>query len=171
MAQDVEAGEQKDLVRLQARQQLFVLSALIVIYAAVPTVMAADFILQLAFGRASSLGAPTIDANALVQFVNPLASAKGSVLEALHKLILPLAALFLGANFAMLRNGRLSAWLFLIPLVGTVSALLAASLLDAFQSAEMKVKYTGLPTLFRDVASNLGIVMMLLIGHNLGKQQ
>ena len=51
-----------------------------------------------------------------------------------------------------------------------IAALLAASLLDAFQSVEIKARYAGLPTLFRDVASNLGIVMMLLIGQTLGKQ-
>ena len=171
MAQDIDVGKPNNFARLQARQQLIVLTALIAIYAALPVVMAIDFVWQLAYGRASAPGTLIIDANALVQFANPLASAKGSVLEALHKLILPLAALFLGANFLMLRNGRLALWLFLVPLLGTICALLAASLLDAFQSAEIKVKYPGLATLFRDVASNLGVVMMLLIGQNLGSRQ
>ncbi len=169
MAQEVEAGEQQNFIRIQGRQQLFVLTALITIYAALPVVLATDFILQLAFDPASAVK-PVVDTNALIEFVNPLASAKGGVLEALHKLILPLAALFLGANFNMLRSGRLAAWLFLVPLLGTIAALLGASLLDAFQSVEIRVKYTGLPTLFRDVASNLGIVMMLLVGQSLGKQ-
>lgn len=169
MAQDVEGAERQSFVRIQGRQQLFVLTALITIYAALPVVLAADFILQLAFDPASKIK-PVIDTNALIEFVHPLASIQGGVLEALHKLILPLAALFLGANFSMLRNGRLAAWLFLVPLLGAIAALLCASLLDAFQSVEIKVKYMGLPTLFRDVASNLGVVMMLLIGQSLGRE-
>lgn len=155
--------------RLQARQQLIVLTVLVAIYAALPIVLASDFVWQLAFGRAASgAGDPLIDVNPLIEFVNPLASAKGSVLEVLHKLILPLAALFLGANFASLGSRRLAAWLFLVPLVGTIAALLGASLLDAFPSVEIKLKYTGLPPLLRDVASNLGVVMMLLVGQSIG---
>jgi hypothetical protein len=168
MAQDLDAGDAQGFARLQGRQQLFVLAALITVYAALPVVLVTDFILQLASGPAGAK--PVIDTNALIEFVNPLASAKGSVLEVLHKLVLPLAALFLGANFSMLRNGRVAAWLFLVPLLGTIAALLAASLLDAFQAVVIKARYAGLPTLFRDVASNLGIVMMLLIGQTLGKQ-
>ena len=157
------------LARLHARQQLIVLTVLVAIYAALPIVLATDFVWQLAFGRAASgAGNALIDVNPLIDFVNPLASAKGSVLEALHKLILPLAALFLGANFVSVGNGRLATWLFLVPLVGTIAALLGASLLDAFPSVEIKLKYTGLPPLLRDVASNLGVVMMLLIGQNIG---
>ena len=171
MAHDLHIGEQSGLARMHSRQQLIVLTALIAIYSALPVALAADFIFQLAFGRASSTSStPVIDTNALIEFVHPLANGEGGVLEALHKLILPLAALFLGANFSILKKSRLAAWLFLVPLLGTVAGLLSASLVDAFASSEIQGKYPGLSTLFRDVASNLGIVMMLLIGQSLGKQ-
>lgn len=171
MADGVGVEDQKDiLARLQGRQQLIVLTVLITAYAALPVAMAIDFVLQIAFGLPSSTGKPTIDVNPLIAFAGPLVSREGGVLEVLHKLVLPLAALFLGANATMLRNSRLAAWLFLIPLAGTLSALLAASLLDAYQSNEVMRDFAGLPTLFRDIASNLGIVMMLLIGLSLGKQ-
>lgn len=169
MAQDIDTREQRNFIRIQGRQQLIVLAVLITIYAALPVVLVIDFILQLTLDPASTVR-PVIDTNALTGFINPLASAQGSVLETLHKLILPLAALFLGANFNMLRNGRVAVWLFVVPLVGTIAALLCASLLDAFQSTEIKVRFPGLTTLFRDIASNLGIVMMLLIGQSFGRQ-
>ena len=153
--------------RLRGRQQLAVLTVLLAIYCALPIVMSIDFIVQIFFGVASRNGHPAIDTNALVEFANPLASSEGSVLEALHKLILPLGALFLGANFDMLKNSRFALWLFVLPLVAVICALAAASLLDAFQTSEVRTQYPGLSTLFRDIASNLGIVLMLLIGQNI----
>lgn len=167
MALDSTPTDTDRLAHLQSRQQLVVLAVLVTLYAALPVALVLDFLWQIPFGLASSIAAPKIDSDALVQFMVPLASADGSVLEALHKLILPLAALFLGANFAMLRNGRLALWLFLVPLLGTVAALLAASLIDAYGSSAIKGA-AGLPMLLRDIASNLGVVLMLLVGQNIG---
>ena len=170
MAQDLNIDQAKLLEGVQRRQQLIVLTCLILLYAGIPIAASANFVFQILFQRASEAAEAAIDTNFLIELLGPLSTPKGSVLEALHKLILPLSALFLGANFAMLRTGRLAAWLFVIPLVGTIAALVAASLLDAFATSEVRTSYSGLNTLFRDMASNLGIFLMLLIGQTLERK-
>ncbi len=151
----------------QSVQQLVVVGVLICTYALVPVVAIVDFIVQLAASAGS--GTAIIDIDTLLEFLSHLSAKEGSVLEALHKLILPLTALFIGSNFGTLKRSRLAGSLFLVPLIGTIASLGCAALIDAFSSTEVQ-GLTGLPGLFRDIASNLGIFLMLMIGQVLGKE-
>lgn len=150
-------------------QQLIVVAVLVSLYALIPA-LAFALILQQLVATGSSSGGPTIDESVLFDFLEPLASPEGSLLEVLHKIILPLAALFVGASFGEFSRRRLASWLFIVPLVGVILSLGAASMIDAFHSATFPTKYPGVPGLFRDMAANLGVFMALMIGVSLQDQ-
>jgi hypothetical protein len=144
--------------------QLIVLTVLIIFYSLIPLSALVDLIGQIASNPRGDEGQINIDVDGFLSLLGPISAQEGGVLEALHKLILPLAGLFVGFNFATLKRGRWFAWLFVVPLIGTIGSLVAAALLEAFATDEVRSDLPGVMTLFRDVASNLGIFLMLMIG-------
>lgn len=156
---------------VQQHQQLFVLSVLVVAYALVPFGALISFAVEIVFGRLATGEEPIVDATELNRFLSTLGGGEAGVTQALHKLILPFAALFIGANFTTIQNSALARWLLLVPLAGVVAALVAAALFDAFATAGARAELIGLPAMLRDAASNLGVVLMLCIGQALEKRQ
>jgi hypothetical protein len=139
---------------LQVRQQVIVLAVLLIIYASIP-VAACIFDLAQMFGSLPVPGdPPRIDEHWFVSFLGTLSGSQKSILELIHKLVLPLAALFVGANLQRLKSGWLANSLFIVPLVGVIASLASALL-----------------TLFTDMASNLGVFTLLMVGVNVGGGQ
>jgi hypothetical protein len=163
------AGDKTTAAASRNWQQLVVVAVLVSVYALIPSV-AFLVIVQEVLASGAGAGGPTIDESLLFDFLQPLSSPDGSLLEVLHKIILPLAALFVGASFGEFTRRRLASWLFVVPLVGVLLSLGAASLIDAFHSATFPTKYPGVPGLFRDMAANLGVFMALMIGVSMHRE-
>jgi hypothetical protein len=155
---------------LQSRQQLIVLAVLLTIYAIVPVAASVFAIWQLFFSTPVAAGdMPRIDEHWFVNFLGTLAGSEKSILELVHKLVLPLAALFAGVNLGRIKKGWLASILFVVPLVGVVTALLAAILFDSFSSTSVHDHFSQIPTLLTDMASNLGVFTLLMLGMDMQK--
>ena len=129
----------------QQVQQLVVLGILLLVYVSIP-VSASIFAVQQLFPFSGANGdGPYIDEHWFVSF----------------------AALFVGSNLTRLRQGWLANSLFLLPLAGVVAGLLAAVLFDTFATNTVRTHFPLLPALFTDIASNLGIFTLLMIGINM----
>ena len=151
----------------QQVQQLVVLGILLLVYVSIP-VSASIFAVQQLFPFSGANGdGPYIDEHWFVSFLGTLSGSEKSILELVHKLVLPFAALFVGSNLTRLRQGWLANSLFLLPLAGVVAGLLAAVLFDTFATNTVRTHFPLLPTLFTDIASNLGIFTLLMIGINM----
>ncbi len=153
------AVPQADAGAAQTTQQFATLVVLLGLYSLVPLVALVDAAWQL-YASAGPDGA-SIDTDGIVIFLGALAGSGKSILELIHKLILPLAGLFAGLNLGRFRAARLAGGLFLLPLGGLVASLVAALLFQTFSATQVSQE---IPALFTDMASNLGIFVFLMIG-------
>lgn len=155
---------------LQVLQQTIVLAVLLLVYTSIPVATLIFGLFQLLAPLAPG-DAPRIDEHWFVSFLGTLSGAQKSILELIHKLVLPLAALFVGANLQRLKSGWLASSLFLVPLIGVLASLGSALLFDSFASISVRAAYPQIPTLFTDMASNLGVFTLLMVGVSLAGDQ
>ena len=125
-------------------------------------------ILILAFAIRAIIAYPAglAEDSTLLGIVKEIASSPGAYLNTIHQMIMPVVAAITAASYATTPLGRLSRWLFILPLATIFVCLANAAIFNLYGPADSR---GVMAQLFVNTATNLAVYVMLFVGLQLSQ--
>lgn len=158
-----------DVVQQQAGSDargahLIAAAVLISVYALIPCVSFMVALFSVVMSESNK-----VEAGMLVAVLSALSAEGDTAAKLLPKILLPITAVLTGASIDRLRGSVVGSYMFVVPLVGVLLSLGLAVLFEVASSVDVGESKGAIVALCYEMATNLGVYLMLMLGLGIGQ--